>query len=538
MSTREPVTMGETPKPPAQPVRWPIQLFRIATLVGPPALAWDMALSAPHPTALTDAVTVLLGPLWVVMTGALAVRTVGALYRRVDPEAEAVSLLDRIDVLTASGSALIWASSLAIAGSVRVGWASLALVGVMGLCFAQLVVIWTMVAAGGDDPWRQASLARSFVPGSALEGDRVVEEVRLTGARIPTGFRLFARGRIGARWPESRYVVGEGASGGEIVLESEVGPALRGEHRAPPLTVWLQDVFGLCRSVQRTAGKASLTVLPRLRPVEGVKPLLGHGGHDLEPRPQALPTEGSLRLREYAPGDDARRIHWVRSLSAGQVVVRLPDEIPPERPAVDVVIDTFLEDHGALSCTAHEEMLDALVRVWLGVGQALVEAGARVTLVTTTKDGTTRRRLTTHALTEALRLGAGVRWQEDVPVDRLVPGAGSGKASRRAAVIVSYRLQPDPDGAGAVRWILTPVASWAHRNETLQQASPALLPHPIGSPENRWSRRRRDRLQRAAALDDRMSFIARCGPTRDRRSLDGTFSARPAAPGRIRLEAL
>jgi uncharacterized protein (DUF58 family) len=512
--------------------RWPIQLFRIATLVAAPALAWDVAFSAPHPTALTVAVTRLLAPLWLVMAVALAVRAASALRRRADPGAEAVSLLDRIDVLTASGSALIWASSLAIAGSVEVGWASLALVGLMGLCFAQLVVLWTLVAAGGDDPWRQASLARSFVPESALEGDRVVEEVRLTGARIPTGFRLFARGRIGARWPESRYVVGEGAAGGEIVLETEVGPALRGEHRAPPLTVWLQDVFGLCRSVQRTAGEASLTVLPRIRPVDGVKPLLGHGGHDLEPRPQALPTEGSLRLREYAPGDDARRIHWVRSLSARQVVVRLPDEIPPERPAVDVVLDTFLEDAGALSCTAHEEMLDALVRVWLGVGQALVESGARVTLVTATKDGAARRRLTGHALPEALRLGAGARWQEDVPVETLLPGA------KRSAVIVSYRLQPDPEGAGDLRWILAPVSAWAHGDEPLQQQSPALLPHPIGTPENRWSRRRRDRLRREAAVRDRVTFLARCEPTRGRKDLQGSFCARPAAPARIRLEAL
>jgi uncharacterized protein (DUF58 family) len=540
-----PVEPGDAPKPPRHS-RAPIQAFRIATLVVPPALAWNAAFAAPHPSALTVAVTRLLGPLWVVMAGALLVRTVDALVRRRvwvarhpgQPPAPRVPLLEQLDVLTASGSATLWASSAAIVLSVSVGWASLSVVGIMGLCFVQLVVLWTVVVAGGDDPFRVASLARSFVPARATEGDRVIEEVRLTNPRIPTGFRLFAAGRIGPRWAVSRYVVGESASGGELVMESDVGPALRGEHRAPPLDAWLQDVFGLCRSVRRTAGEASLTVLPRLRPVDGVKQLLGTGGHDLEPRPAAMPTEGSLRLREYAPGDDARRIHWVRSLAARQVVVRLPDETPPEKPAIDVVLDTFLEDAGALSCAAHDEVLDALVKIWLGVGQALIDGGARVTLVTAAaKNGRIeplRRKLTARAMPDALRLGAEVRWQGDVRVDRLLP------ATRRptSAVVVSYRLQPDPEGTRGVRWILAPVSAWSHSDEALPQASTGMLPHPAGSADNRWSRRRRERIRIEAALRDRITFLGGCGPTRDRASLAGSFCARPAAPARIRLEAL
>jgi hypothetical protein len=117
-------------------------------------------------------------------------------------------------------------------------------------------------------------------------------------------------------------------------------------------------------------------------------------------------------------------------------------------------------------------------------------------------------------------------------VETLLPGA------KRSAVIVSYRLQPDPEGAGDLRWILAPVSAWAHGDEPLQQQSPALLPHPIGTPENRWSRRRRDRLRREAAVRDRVTFLARCEPTRGRKDLQGSFCARPAAPARIRLEAL
>src|SRR5262249_30693094 len=147
-----------------------------------------------------------------------------------------------------------------------------------GLCFGELVVLWTLIAAGGPDPWRRASLSRRFVPETAIEGDPVIEEVRLSGARIPTGFRLFVCGRGGPRWARSRYAVDQAASGGEIVLSSDVSPAVRGEHRAELLEVWLQDVFGLCRSVRLRAGAASLAVLPRVRPVDGTEDLIGRGG--------------------------------------------------------------------------------------------------------------------------------------------------------------------------------------------------------------------------------------------------------------------
>src|SRR5262249_58743890 len=104
-------------------------------------------------------------------------------------------------------------------------------------------------------------------PERPTEGAPVVEEIALTNPRIPTGFRLFATGCVGPRWPITRYVVDEVASGGELRLESEIGPALRGEHEAAPLSIWLEDVFGLCRSIRVYAGATRLTVLPEVAAV-------------------------------------------------------------------------------------------------------------------------------------------------------------------------------------------------------------------------------------------------------------------------------
>jgi hypothetical protein len=217
-------------------------------------------------------------------------------------------------------------------------------------------------------------------------------------------------------------------------------------------------------------------------------------------------------------------------------VVRLPDEVPPDQPSVRLVLDTYLVAAEALTCAAHEELLDALVRVWLGVGRALMESGTRVTLVAGMGGcRIARQRLSAQSLAGALRLGAEVRWQDTTTVADLL--------SDEPSVVVSYRLQADPvtgekGTKGAVRWINVPLTVWARFDEPLQQSSFAQLPHPMGSPENRWSRRRRERARLLRARRDRALLLDCCSPTRDRRERIGTFVARPVNPARILVEAL
>jgi uncharacterized protein (DUF58 family) len=277
---------------------------------------------------------------------------------------------------------------------------------------------------------------------------------------------------------------------------------------------------------------ARVTVLPRLQKAEKTEPLLDHGHGPRAPREATrLPTEGAFRLREYQQGDDVRRIHWVRSAGARELIVRLPDELPPDRPHVRLVLDTYFPEAATLACDARDELLDSMVSVWLAVGRSLAESGARVTLVTASPRGEvfakSRVDVSLRAPDRALRLGASVSWQSQMMVDALL--------TDEATYVISRAVLVQPPASGNVRFILvaptgiSPEPPW-------KSTSGARLRHPMGSSENRWSHRRRDESRVAIARRDRAVLLGmRCDVARPP---PGSFYTAPTQGGPIRLEVL
>ncbi len=503
------------------------RVFRIATLVVPSAIAWCEAFADPRSTDLSDAVKFALGPLWLLLAAALVLRAIGAASnKKRDPS---VSVLAQLDVLTSAGSALAWFSAFAIMGAVWLGWASLAVVGLLGTGLFHVVVLFTFLVVRGVDPMRGATISRRFSAERVTEGDDLVEELRFSGVRIPIGFRLFAEGRVGPRWPTTRHVLDASEAGGDVVLQCEVGPALRGEHDAEPTAVWLEDTFGLCRSLRVAVAPARLTVFPRVRDAQRIDPPLDKGDGPRAPRAATrMPTEGFFRLREYQQGDDVRRIHWVRSLAARELIVRLPDELPPDQPHVRLVLDTFFPEAKTLACDAPADLLDSLVEVWLSVGRSLAESGSRVTLVSALPQGSavirTRIELKRRVLEPALRFGAQVTWQDRMLVDELL--------TDDATLVVSRAALARPH-VGRTSWIAVVPAPVA-RDAKWPYSSGACMPYPMGTPDNRWSRRRRDAARVARARQDN-ALIVMHGVAR---SVPGSFLARDANDGTIRLETM
>ena len=517
----------------------PAKLLRIATLFVPSLIAWGVIIEVHETPHLVHALGEALLPLWLVMAGALAVRMIegGAVERL--RGGRHVALLDHLDVLTSTGRAVMWSGAAAVVASVATGWASLAVVGMLGLGVVYVTATWTALVAGGEEPWRGARVVRSILPEVASEGDPVREEVRLRGVKIPSGYRLFARGDTGLLGSESRYVIGSDAAGAEMLLGSDLGRAPRGEHKLPPLSMWLQDILGLCRTPTQRFGATAYTTLPKPGAVDGARKILGEGGDDARVvETRRLPTEGLFRIREYAPGDDTRRIHWVRSLQSRQLVVRLPDEIPPAEPAVRLILDSQLLGADSLTSQAPGELLDALVRIWLGVGKSLADSGVRVNLVAAAQKNeddrftVVERPMRQRSPREALRLGARVRWQPSLPLSSLI------KPGREKQVVVSSRPRPVAglDGAADLLWVVVPEVVWTSPEPAPAERSPFQLPFPIGSVENRIVRRMKERRRVERARRDGALFNDLLCWT-DWKRLSGAYVARPNG-GRIALEVI
>ncbi|CCH32629.1 DUF58 domain-containing protein [Actinosynnema sp. NPDC047251] len=128
-------------------------------------------------------------------------------------------------------------------------------------------------------------------------------------------------------------------SGGESrVVEYPVPTTRRGLLRLGPLTLLRVDAFGLLSRAQRQTDNALLWVHPRvhaLRPLP-VGIVLDYEGPVTENSRPGTVTFSSLR--EYAPGDDPRRIHWKSSARTGNLMVR--EHVDTTEPATTVVLDT------------------------------------------------------------------------------------------------------------------------------------------------------------------------------------------------------
>ena len=511
---------------------------RVASLFVPPAIGLFATLGAGEATGHVYVAGCALLSIWLVMFGAVVFR----IERDRNP-----------DVLTATGCGVMWTGAVAIVAATQAHWASLSVLGVLGLVTTCLAVIWTAIAAR-DSIWQRATVSRSILPELAVEGDSLREEIRIGNVRIPIGMRLFVIGRSTPHAAISRHVVGSAGDRAEIALACELDPARRGDHVVPPLALRLGDVLGLTCTPFVYRGETRFRVLPRPSAVDGVRALLGAGGDAATSRPERrMPTEGTFRIREYAPGDDARRIHWIRSLQTNQLVVRLPDEIPPVEPEVRVILDSYFEHAESLRSRAPTELLDAMVRVWLGVGKALAETGARVTLVTGARSGGTLPaspiggaaapgtaettpivRLTQPALArmprETLHVGARIAWQTSLQLSALIdPTVGR-------QIVVSCRPQPRQHHPDIV-WVVVPSSAWvAPETPTPLVPALAILQHPAGSSENRLARRQAEQ-QRLHELSHDHATFSQLLCWIDWRSLAGAYVARPIH-NRVALEVL
>jgi uncharacterized protein (DUF58 family) len=155
------------------------------------------------------------------------------------------------------------------------------------------------------------------------------------GGRRTPPFLATDRAGTAARSVQVRAV----AAGGEAVYHYELPTADRGRYTVGPLILDRTDPFGLARNRLPTGDTAVLWVHPRQFPARasaGGYPRHHHEGSSVD---GALRGSADLQdVREYAPGDEVRHLHWKATARTGRLMVR--DLADPRQPRFTLLLDT------------------------------------------------------------------------------------------------------------------------------------------------------------------------------------------------------
>jgi uncharacterized protein (DUF58 family) len=129
----------------------------------------------------------------------------------------------------------------------------------------------------------------------------------------------FDRGRRAARFLLPPLVPGE-----EARAAYRFPTDRRGRFEVGPLRATLTDPFGLATATRRVLAAEEVIVYPR---VYDIVPPVDIGGLDLDRdhpsvRARVEPSGEFMTLRDYAPGDDLRHVHWRSTARRGHLMMR------------------------------------------------------------------------------------------------------------------------------------------------------------------------------------------------------------------------
>ncbi len=194
---------------------------------------------------------------------------------------------------------------------------------------------------------------------------RVDLEVRAGGPTPPLAFTdAFDGGRRAARFLVPALDRGESARAAYRVPTDR-----RGRFTVGPAHVGIGDPFGLTLRSGTITAEAEIIVRPRVVELRGLVPAPGHHRSATSTRsPVPVPSPAHdefLALREYAVGDDLRRIHWRSTARVGELMVR--DDESAWRPHTVLVLDNRAASHTPES---YEAALSAVASIALRLGRA------------------------------------------------------------------------------------------------------------------------------------------------------------------------
>ncbi len=221
------------------------------------------------------------------------------------------------------------------------GLVQLYVVGVAGLILTGAAVGWLRLSPV------KVEVTRRLRPHRASVGDSIEVELGITNTSTRRSPLVEAQDRFDGGTSEAgelRFLVAPMAPGRAGRTSYRLVADRRGVFEVGPLEVEVRDPFGLAARASTVAGSSALTVLPRVELIAPPPRSPGGTASAGTPRPALAGQTGDsfYALREYAPGDDLRRVHWASSARRDQLMIRQDDH--PLQDRTTVILDLGVRD--------------------------------------------------------------------------------------------------------------------------------------------------------------------------------------------------
>lgn len=317
-----------------------------------------------------------------------------------------------------------------------------------GLLLLVLVVLGIAMAFLVAAPLRgRRSSARAIVQ----VGEVYRERITLGGTTLPIGPRstLLVReqlddGLVSMATAETYATVGPHVP--PAVLDVEALAMHRGRSLVGPVTIRVEDPFGLLRIDRPVVPAEEVVVVPATTPLGAIDTgaLAGAVSAD-EGRVGQGGSADDSELRPYRPGDPIRRVHWAQSARRGELHVRQTTQAqPPEAViALDVRRESYQrlgrDDLAELSDLGGDAAFEHAVVVAASVARALAARTSRVLLVSDGPSGSTRHAGDAGGLTDVLVGLADVRVRSDArAVTEVLPDVRGRDVHGMTAVVTGH----------------------------------------------------------------------------------------------------
>ncbi|NJM05410.1 DUF58 domain-containing protein [Candidatus Gracilibacteria bacterium] len=241
-----------------------------------------------------------------------------------------------------------------------------------------LLCIALLLSAGLASLWsrwalRRVSYERSLSQERAFPGDELDLTLRLTNRKLlplatlafsdklPSALHLldtptivsgtnnyqFLQRRTALRWYES------------VVWHYRVRCTARGSYRIGPVTLESGDPFGLYDVSVAHEAYTRVLVYPQLLTLEELNIPARHPLGDTRARQLIRDPLRIIGVRDYAPGDPLKDVHWAATARTGTLQTRIYEETTARTVALFLDLDTFEFYYQGIDAALVERMISA-----------------------------------------------------------------------------------------------------------------------------------------------------------------------------------